>query len=122
MIQILWDRGEANGYAWHMTRNPYPNTPRHTVLLHEAFGDHQVANVATEVEARVIGARLRTPALDPGRSRDRVRSTASGASRACRGAATRWWSTTSARRAERTARRRLRPGTCRPDRAPTRTP
>jgi hypothetical protein len=71
MLQILWDRGEANGYAWHMTRNPYPNTPRHTVLLHEAFGDHQVANVATEVEARVIGARLRTPALDPGRSRDR---------------------------------------------------
>jgi hypothetical protein len=41
------------------------------VLLHEAFGDHQVANVATEVEARVIGARLRAPALDPGRSRDR---------------------------------------------------
>jgi hypothetical protein len=71
MIQILWDRGEANGYAWHMTRDPYPNTPRHTVLLHEAFGDHQVANVATEVEARVIGARLRTPALDPRRSRDR---------------------------------------------------
>jgi hypothetical protein len=71
MIQMLWDRGEANAYAWHMTRNPYPDTPRHTVLLHEAFGDHQVANVATEVEARVIGARLRAPALDPGRSRDR---------------------------------------------------
>ena len=71
MVQMLWDRGEANGYAWHMTRDPYPGTPRHTVLLHEAFGDHQVANVATEVEARVIGARLRTPALDPGRSRDR---------------------------------------------------
>ena len=71
MIQMIWDRGEANAYAWHMTRNPYPDTPRHTVLLHEAFGDHQVANVATEVEARVIGARLRAPALDPGRSRDR---------------------------------------------------
>ena len=71
MIQILWDRGEANGYAWHMTRDPYPGTPRHTVVLHEAFGDHQVANVATEVEARVIGARLRTPALDPGRSLDK---------------------------------------------------
>jgi hypothetical protein len=71
MIQILWDRGDANGYAWHMTRNPYPDTPRHTVLMHMAFGDHQVANVATEVEARVVGARLRTPALDPGRSRDR---------------------------------------------------
>ena len=71
MIQMIWDRGEANAYAWHMTRDPYPDTPRHTVLLHEAFGDHQVANVATEVEARVIGARLRAPALDPGRSRDR---------------------------------------------------
>ena len=71
LIQIIWDRGEANAYAWHMTRDPYPDTPRHTVLLHEAFGDHQVANVATEVEARVIGARLRTPALDPGRSLDR---------------------------------------------------
>jgi hypothetical protein len=71
MIQLLWDRGEANGYAWHMTRNPLPNTPRHTVLLHEAFGDHQVANVATETEARLIGARLRTPALDAGRSLDR---------------------------------------------------
>ena len=70
LVQILWDRGEANGYAWHMTRDPYPDTPRHTVLLHEAFGDHQVANVATEVEARTIGARLRTPALDPGRSLD----------------------------------------------------
>jgi hypothetical protein len=71
MIQLIWDRGEANAYAWHMTGNPYPDTPRHTVLLHEAFGDHQVSNVATEVEARVIGARLRRPALDPGRSRDR---------------------------------------------------
>ena len=72
LVQTLWDRGEANGYAWHMTEDPYRNTPEHTVLLHEAFGDHQVANVATETEARVIGARLRTPALDPGRSIDRV--------------------------------------------------
>jgi len=72
MIQLLWDRGEANGYVYHMVRDPLPNTPKKTVLLHEAFGDHQVSNVATETEARIIGARLRTPALDPGRSRDRV--------------------------------------------------
>jgi hypothetical protein len=71
MIGLLWERGEANAYAQHMTRDPYPNTPRHEVLLHMAFGDHQVANVATEVEARTIGAHLRTPALDPGRSPDR---------------------------------------------------
>jgi hypothetical protein len=72
MVQILWDRGEANGYAWHMVRDPLPNTPGHTVLLHEAFGDHQVANLATETEARLLRARLRTPALDPGRSVDKT--------------------------------------------------
>ena len=60
MIQLLWDRGEANGYVYHMVRDPLPNTPAKTVLLHEAFGDHQVTNVATETEARIIGARLRT--------------------------------------------------------------
>jgi hypothetical protein len=70
LIQNLWDRGEANGYAHHMTSDPLPNTPAHEVLLHEAFGDHQVANVATEVEARTIGAGLRTPAMDPGRHSD----------------------------------------------------
>jgi hypothetical protein len=70
LLQILWDRGEANGYAHHMTDDPYPNTPAHHVLLHEAFGDHQVANVATEVEARTIGASIRTPMLDAGRHSD----------------------------------------------------
>jgi hypothetical protein len=70
LAQMLWDRGEANGYAQHMTTDPYPGTPAHTVLLHEAFGDHQVANIATEVEARTIGAALRVPALAPGRHSD----------------------------------------------------
>ena len=70
LTQTLWDRGDPDGYAWHMTDDPYPNTPRHTVLLHMAVGDHQVANVATQVEARTIGARLRLPAVDPGRSSD----------------------------------------------------
>ena len=69
-IQILWDRGETNGYAHHLTKDPYPNTPNHVVLLHEAFGDHQVANVATEVEARTIGAQIVQPALAPGRHSD----------------------------------------------------
>ena len=70
LIQNLWDRGEANGYAHHMTDDPLPDTPAHTVMLHEAFGDHQVANVATEVEARTIGAAIRQPAMDPGRHSD----------------------------------------------------
>ncbi len=68
LIQMLWDRGEPNGYAWHMTNDPLPDTPRHKVLQLLSFGDHQVANVATEVEARTIGShaspaggRSRTP-------------------------------------------------------------
>jgi hypothetical protein len=67
IVQMLWDRSEANGYAAHMTDDPYPGTPAHDVLMHVAFGDHQVANVTAEVEARTIGARLRTPGLGPGR-------------------------------------------------------
>src|SRR3712207_5141995 len=27
MIQMLWDRGEGNGYAHHMTRDPLEGTP-----------------------------------------------------------------------------------------------
>jgi hypothetical protein len=64
LMQMLWDRGEANGYAWHMTDDPYENTPKHEVLMSLAFGDHQVTNWAAAVEARTMGAYLRTPALD----------------------------------------------------------
>jgi hypothetical protein len=67
LIQMLWDRGEANGYAAHMTSDPLPNTPAHQVLLHVAFGDFQVTNFAAEVEARTIGARVMDTALMPGR-------------------------------------------------------
>ncbi|HEX2415127.1 MAG TPA: hypothetical protein VHJ37_07925 [Thermoleophilaceae bacterium] len=67
-IQLLWDRGESNGYAHHVTTKPLPNTPKHTVLMHVAFGDHQVADFTTSIMARTFGARVRQPALDPGRS------------------------------------------------------
>jgi hypothetical protein len=70
LTQMLWDRGEANGYLQHLTRDPYPDTPVKDVLYFMAFSDHQVANVATEVAARTIGARVREPALRPGRSTD----------------------------------------------------
>lgn len=68
LIQMLWDRAETNGYAQHLTDDPLPNTPAHDVLLIEAFGDHQVANVATETMARTIGARIWSPPLAPGRT------------------------------------------------------
>ncbi len=64
LIQSLWDRGEPSGYANHMTTDPLPDTPPHKVLIEMSYGDHQVANVATEAEARTIGAPLRQPALD----------------------------------------------------------
>jgi hypothetical protein len=67
LMQMLWDRGEADGYAQHMTTDPLPGTPAHTVLMQLAFGDHQVSNWAAAVEARTIGARLHTPALDTDR-------------------------------------------------------
>jgi hypothetical protein len=67
-IQLLWDRGEANGYAHHMTNRPLPNTPAHNVLLHVGYGDHQVSDTTAEVEARTIGAYGVRPVLDPGRS------------------------------------------------------
>ncbi len=67
-IQLLWDRGESNGYAHHITTKPLPDTPRHTVLMQVAFGDHQVADFTTSIMARTFGARIRQPALDPGRS------------------------------------------------------
>jgi hypothetical protein len=67
-IQLLWDRGESNGYAQHVTSRPLPNTPAHKVLMHVAFGDHQVADVTALVMARTIGARIRQPALAAGRS------------------------------------------------------
>lgn len=66
LLQMLWDRSEANGYAQHMTSDPLPGTPAHQVLLHVAFGDHQVAPASAQVEARTIGARIHLPALAPG--------------------------------------------------------
>jgi hypothetical protein len=68
LVQLMWDRAEANGYAQHMTTDPLPNTPPHEVLLHVALGDHQVAPITAEVEARTIGAFTNRPGIDPGRS------------------------------------------------------
>jgi hypothetical protein len=67
VMQMLWDRGEPNGYANHMTDDPLPGTPEHKVMYAMAYGDFQVANVTTEVGARTIGAPLRLPAVAPER-------------------------------------------------------
>ncbi len=68
LIQLLWDRGENNGYAQHLTTDPYEGIDAKQVLMVEAFGDHQVANVSTEVLARTLGAAVHAPVIADGRS------------------------------------------------------
>jgi hypothetical protein len=70
IIQMLWDRGENNGYAQHLTSDPYAGTPEHQVLLNVAFGDHQVTMWSAEIMARTIGATAHQPALADGRHPD----------------------------------------------------
>ncbi|MEA2314363.1 MAG: hypothetical protein QOI03_1055 [Solirubrobacteraceae bacterium] len=67
IIQLLWDRGEPDGYVERMTSNPLPDTPAHQVLLDVAFGDHQVSDYQADVEARTIGASAHRPVLYKGR-------------------------------------------------------
>ncbi|MGH7859277.1 MAG: hypothetical protein ACREQY_18275, partial [Candidatus Binatia bacterium] len=81
LMQMLWDRAESNGYAHHMSTDPYDDPSAEDdsfhdgktvesakgakqILLHVAFADHQVANLAAEVEARTIGARIIETSLD----------------------------------------------------------
>jgi hypothetical protein len=67
LIQMLWDRAETNGYLHALTDAPLPNTPPHQVIFQVAWADHQVANLAAEVDARTSGARLLQTSLAPGR-------------------------------------------------------
>ncbi len=65
LAQLLWDRGENEGYAEHLTSNPYPGIPAKQVFIIENYGDHQVTNVSAEMLARTIGAQNHQPAFDP---------------------------------------------------------
>ena len=70
LYQMLWDRGENNGYANHLVSDPLPNTPAKNVLLHVAFGDHQVTHTSAEIMARTMGIPLHQPALVERRHHD----------------------------------------------------
>jgi hypothetical protein len=65
LAQLLWDRGENEGYAEHLTTNPYPGITAKQVFLIENYGDHQVANVSGEMLARTVGAQNHQPAFNP---------------------------------------------------------
>lgn len=73
LIQMLWDRSETNGYALHLGNNdPLPGSPKKTVLLLGAYGDHQVSEWSLQVEARTIGAKGHEPyvAIDRARAEE----------------------------------------------------
>ena len=64
LAQLLWDRGENEGYAQHLTTHPYRGIAAKQIFIIENYGDHQVANVSAEMLARTIGARNHQPAFD----------------------------------------------------------
>jgi hypothetical protein len=72
LINLLWDRGEGDGWAHHVTTDPPAGTPPHRALLHVAVGDWQVTTYQADVLARTIGASGHKPAFAPGRSLERV--------------------------------------------------
>lgn len=67
LAQLLWDRGETNGYANHLTANPLPGVKARDVLLYGAVGDHQVSEYSLRVEAATMGVPALTPVAAPGR-------------------------------------------------------
>ncbi len=71
IAQLLWDRGETDGYANHITEHPLPHTPRHRVLLIGAVGDHQVSEFSLRVEAATLEADAHVPIAARGRIVDR---------------------------------------------------
>ena len=56
LAQMLWDRGENEGYAEHLVAHPYAGTKAKQVFIIENYGDHQVANVSAEALERTLGA------------------------------------------------------------------
>lgn len=69
MVQMLWDRGEINGYAatLNSANAGVPGTPQKLTLIQSAVGDKTVTETAAEVLARTIGALQHAPRTVAGR-------------------------------------------------------
>ena len=67
ILQMLWDRGEGAGYVHHVVDDPLPGTPVKDVLLHVAYGDHQVSEISALVQARTLGIPIHRPAVTQSR-------------------------------------------------------
>ena len=66
VLQMLWDRGDTAGYVQHLTDRAYDSTPAHEVILTEAYGDHQVANVTANNIARTLKLPIHAPIVPKG--------------------------------------------------------
>ena len=109
-IQLLWDRGEANGYVYHMTRDPLPEhaAPRRCCCTRRSATTRCPTSRPRPRRASSARgcARLRSTRAAAATA---SRSTGSSRSRATRGRATRWRCSTSARCGRRAARRHALP-------------
>ena len=64
VIQALFDLSDPVNRARHLYKSPLPDAPSERVLLlQEAIGDSQVPNLASEMLARSIGAKLLEPSV-----------------------------------------------------------
>ena len=64
LIQALFDLSDPVNLTRHLYKNPLPDAPdERALLLHEAIGDSQVPNLASEMLARSIGAKLLEPSI-----------------------------------------------------------
>lgn len=68
VIQMEWDQAEGSGYVHHVVGNTLPDTPEKSVLLHVAFGDHQVSELTAMIAARTMGVPIHRPVTADGRS------------------------------------------------------
>lgn len=58
VMELLWNRLEPAGYLHHISRDPLPNTPGHTVIGHYGLGDAQVTWLGMLTIGRSIGAHM----------------------------------------------------------------
>ncbi len=67
LMQMLWDRAEGAGYVRHVVSDPLPGTNAKDVLMHVAYGDHQVTELSALVQARTMGVPIHRPIAADGR-------------------------------------------------------
>jgi hypothetical protein len=65
IAQMHWDRTEPSGYAEYITKDMFPNTPAHEVLIHVAIGDFQVTPLGAHIIGRSVGAKNLGPVNRP---------------------------------------------------------